>query len=163
MRLVPVMTILAMTLAGCGASVQGTENSLAQAGFQAVPANTPARQAALRGGLPDAVAAVTVNKVCGSGLKAVMFADQAIRAGDIGVAVAEQYPRLVLGVDDAAIFQRSLPWDHAAGALFLAQAGGVVRRLDGSPYRIGDPREVMIAAASAAMWERAVRVTKVDA
>ena len=47
MRLVPVMTILAMTLAGCGASVQGTENSLAQAGFQAVPANTPARQAAL--------------------------------------------------------------------------------------------------------------------
>jgi len=48
----------------------------------------PARQAALRGGLHDDVAALTVNKVCGSGLKAVMLADQAIRAGDIDVAVA---------------------------------------------------------------------------
>jgi len=48
----------------------------------------PARQAALRGGLKDVVAALTVNKVCGSGLKAVMLADQAIRAGDISVAVA---------------------------------------------------------------------------
>src|SRR4029079_11756424 len=37
---------------------------------------------------PDRVAAVTVNKVCGSGLKAVMLADQAIRAGDVEVAVA---------------------------------------------------------------------------
>ena len=48
----------------------------------------PARQAALRGGLADHVAALTVNKVCGSGLKAVMLADQAIRAGDIDIAVA---------------------------------------------------------------------------
>ena len=48
----------------------------------------PARQAALRGGLRDEVAALTINKVCGSGLKAVMLADQAIRTGDIEVAVA---------------------------------------------------------------------------
>jgi acetyl-CoA C-acetyltransferase len=48
----------------------------------------PARQAALNGGLPDHVAALTINKVCGSGLKAVMLADQGIRAGDIEVAVA---------------------------------------------------------------------------
>jgi acetyl-CoA C-acetyltransferase len=48
----------------------------------------PARQAALNGGLPDHVAALTINKVCGSGLKAVMIADQGIRAGDIDVAVA---------------------------------------------------------------------------
>jgi acetyl-CoA C-acetyltransferase len=48
----------------------------------------PCRQAALRGGLPDSVACLTINKVCGSGLKAVMLADQAIRAGDIEVAVA---------------------------------------------------------------------------
>src|ERR687887_1980374 len=48
----------------------------------------PARQAALKGGLPDHVAALTVNKVCGSGLKAVMLADQGIRAGDIDIAVA---------------------------------------------------------------------------
>ena len=48
----------------------------------------PARQAALKGGLPDHVAAVTINKVCGSGLKAVMLADQGIRTGDIDIAVA---------------------------------------------------------------------------
>ncbi|HEX5633910.1 MAG TPA: acetyl-CoA C-acyltransferase, partial [Gemmatimonadales bacterium] len=48
----------------------------------------PARQAALRGGLSDDVSAVTVNQVCGSGLRAVMLADQAIRAGDADVAVA---------------------------------------------------------------------------
>jgi acetyl-CoA C-acetyltransferase len=48
----------------------------------------PARQAALNGGLPDHVAALTINKVCGSGLKAVMIADQAIRVGDIDIAVA---------------------------------------------------------------------------
>src|SRR5918997_217367 len=48
----------------------------------------PARQAALRGGLSDAVAALTINKVCGSGLKAVMLAAQGIATGDTDVAVA---------------------------------------------------------------------------
>ncbi|MEW6272074.1 MAG: beta-ketoacyl synthase N-terminal-like domain-containing protein, partial [Thermodesulfobacteriota bacterium] len=48
----------------------------------------PARQAALAAGIPDAVPALTVNKVCGSGLKAVMLAAQAIRAGDARVVVA---------------------------------------------------------------------------
>lgn len=48
----------------------------------------PARQAALRAGLPSSVAALTINKVCGSGLKAIMLASQAIRAGDADVVVA---------------------------------------------------------------------------
>ena len=48
----------------------------------------PARQAALRAGLSDHVAALTINKVCGSGLKAVMLAQQAIAVGDIEMAVA---------------------------------------------------------------------------
>jgi acetyl-CoA C-acetyltransferase len=48
----------------------------------------PARQAALRGGLADHVAALTINKVCGSGLKAVMLAAQGIATGDIEIAVA---------------------------------------------------------------------------
>src|SRR5437870_10180890 len=48
----------------------------------------PARQAALNGGLSDHVAALSINKVCGSGLKAVMLAAQAIATGDIDVAVA---------------------------------------------------------------------------
>src|SRR6476661_6163152 len=48
----------------------------------------PARQAALNGGLPEKVAALTINKVCGSGLKAVMLAAQGIATGDIDIAVA---------------------------------------------------------------------------
>jgi acetyl-CoA C-acetyltransferase len=48
----------------------------------------PARQAALAAGIPANVGALTINKVCGSGLKAVMLADQAIRAGDARVVVA---------------------------------------------------------------------------
>ncbi len=48
----------------------------------------PARQAALKGGVPESVPASTVNMVCGSGLRAVGLADQAIRAGDARVVVA---------------------------------------------------------------------------
>ena len=48
----------------------------------------PARQAALKGGLPATVGALTINKVCGSGLKAVMLAAQAIRSGDADVIIA---------------------------------------------------------------------------
>jgi acetyl-CoA C-acetyltransferase len=48
----------------------------------------PARQAAIKAGLPVSVGATTVNKVCGSGLKAVMMAAQAIRLGESGVVVA---------------------------------------------------------------------------
>eukprot|EP01136_Pigoraptor_vietnamica_P012540 Opistho-1_new@4047 len=56
--------------------------------IQAGQGQAPARQSALFGGLPDTVPAVTVNKVCGSGLKAVMLAAQAIKAGDADVVVA---------------------------------------------------------------------------
>ena len=48
----------------------------------------PARQAAIYAGLPDSVECMTINKVCGSGLKSVMLADQAIRCGDADVVVA---------------------------------------------------------------------------
>jgi acetyl-CoA C-acetyltransferase len=48
----------------------------------------PARQAALKAGIPDSVGATTINKVCGSGLKAVVFAAQAITAGDYNCIVA---------------------------------------------------------------------------
>ena len=48
----------------------------------------PARQAAIYAGLPNTVECMTINKVCGSGLKSVMLADQAIRCGDAEVVVA---------------------------------------------------------------------------
>jgi acetyl-CoA C-acetyltransferase len=56
--------------------------------IQAGVGQNPARQAALKAGLPDGIAAFTVNKVCGSGLKAVMLAAQAVRAGDAELLVA---------------------------------------------------------------------------
>lgn len=48
----------------------------------------PARQASIYAGLPEKVECMTINKVCGSGLKAVMLVDQAVRCGDIELAVA---------------------------------------------------------------------------
>lgn len=56
--------------------------------IQAGLGQNPARQAALRGGLPDTVSAVTVNKVCGSGLKAIMMAAQGVQLGDTEIVVA---------------------------------------------------------------------------
>jgi acetyl-CoA C-acetyltransferase len=56
--------------------------------IQAGNGQNPARQAALNGGLSERVGALTINKVCGSGLKAVMLAAQGIATGDIEVAVA---------------------------------------------------------------------------
>jgi acetyl-CoA C-acetyltransferase len=55
---------------------------------QAGVGQAPARQASILGGIPSSVGATTVNKVCGSGLKAAMFASQAIRAGDAELFVA---------------------------------------------------------------------------
>ncbi len=56
--------------------------------IQAGEGQAPARQAALKGGLPATVGALTVNKVCGSGLKSVMLASALIRVGDADVVVA---------------------------------------------------------------------------
>ena len=56
--------------------------------IQAGLGQNPARQAALHGGLPNTVSAVTVNKVCGSGLKAIMMAAQGIQLGDTEIVVA---------------------------------------------------------------------------
>lgn len=76
------------------------------------------------------------------------------RLVDIPRCAAEQYPRLVLGENDLALFNRALPWDHAAGVLFVEEAGGKVARPDGSPYRVADhARPGLIGAASPALWD----------
>src|SRR6187401_1766656 len=56
--------------------------------LQAGSGQAPARQALLRAGLPDTTSATTINRVCGSGLKAIMLAAAEIKAGDAEVAVA---------------------------------------------------------------------------
>lgn len=85
------------------------------------------------------------------------------RLVDIPRCAAEQYPRLVLGENDVAIFERTLPWDHAAGVLFVNEAGGKAARPDGSAYRVTDhARAGLIGAADARVWEgMAVRLAAI--
>ncbi|UIP05974.1 inositol monophosphatase [Erythrobacter sp. SDW2] len=67
---------------------------------------------------------------------------------------AEQYPRLALGQNDVSFFERTLAWDHAAGALWVNEAGGKVARPDGSPYRVNEyHRTGMIGAATPKLWD----------
>ena len=66
---------------------------------------------------------------------------------------AEQYPLTVLGEHDLAIYERTLPWDHAAGCLFLNEAGGVCLRPDGSPYTVDSGRKGMIGAANRVLFD----------
>lgn len=70
----------------------------------------------------------------------------------------EQYPRLILGQNDIALFERTWPWDHLAGALMIEEAGGKVARRDGQPYRATVPGQGMIAAASPSLWDQAARI-----
>ncbi len=73
---------------------------------------------------------------------------------DIPRCAAEQYPRLVLGTNDVSIFERTLAWDHAAGVLFVNEAGGKAARPDGRPYRVDEAHlPGLIGAASEALWD----------
>ena len=65
--------------------------------IQAGEGQAPARQAAIKAGLPPTVGATTVNKICGSGLKTVMFAAQAILVGDADIVVAGGMENMTLG------------------------------------------------------------------
>ena len=68
---------------------------------------------------------------------------------------AEQYPLLVRGQHHMTIFERTLPWDHAAGVLFLNEAGGKAARWDGSDYLPGDGRKGMLGTSSPRLWDEA--------
>lgn len=79
---------VAEALKRSGAAAERIDEVIMGNVLQAGLGQNPARQAALKAGLPDTIAAFTVNKVCGSGLKAVMLAGQAIRVGDADLIVA---------------------------------------------------------------------------
>jgi fructose-1,6-bisphosphatase/inositol monophosphatase family enzyme len=80
-------------------------------------------------------------------------AEGKLTLADIPRCAGEQYPRIVLGGNDLALFERVLPWDHVSGALFVEEAGGKVARLDGSAYQFWDGRSGLLAAGSPGMWD----------
>lgn len=133
----PVTGSLAMAERGAGAFIDG--------GRLRVPLSAKEAKA-LRGAVlikflpPDRRERVERN---GSKLGAVLPGSMC--AGD-------DYPALVRGTLDFVCYWRGLPWDHAPGALLLAEAGGTVTRYDGSAYQ-PDGRLGLIAAGSAATAE----------
>jgi fructose-1,6-bisphosphatase/inositol monophosphatase family enzyme len=78
-----------------------------------------------------------------------------LRALDLTwVCCGVDYPKLVEGAADFALYRRAKPWDHAPGSLLLTEAGGFVGTFDGSPYRPQhDPPLGLIAAADRATYD----------
>jgi len=110
---------------------------------------------------PAPVAAISLIFMDPARREAVKAAVGDYRQVDVPYCAAEQYPRLALGVNDVSIFERTLAWDHAAGVLWLNEAGGKAARFDGSPYRVSEwERKGLIGAASPALWnDLAVRLS----
>jgi fructose-1,6-bisphosphatase/inositol monophosphatase family enzyme len=76
------------------------------------------------------------------------------RLVDIPRCAAEQYPRLALGENDISSFKRTFAWDHAAGVLWLNEAGGKAARVDGTAYRVDEHNKPgLIGASSPAIWD----------
>jgi fructose-1,6-bisphosphatase/inositol monophosphatase family enzyme len=73
------------------------------------------------------------------------------------------YPDIIYGAIDFALFWRTLPWDHAPGALLVEEAGGRVSRLDGSVYRPGDGKNGLLVARSDAVWNAVSKILLQDA
>lgn len=153
-----------------GIMVALAENGVAQAGWIYDPLQDRLCHATLGGGAWIGGAKVTARATGETPPVAAistMFMDEAqrqvmqaeitphYRLVEIPYCAAEQYPRLALGINDVSIFERTLAWDHAAGALWLNEAGGLCARPDGSPYRVDEQdRKGMIAAASPALWHK---------
>jgi fructose-1,6-bisphosphatase/inositol monophosphatase family enzyme len=87
--------------------------------------------------------------------------------GHIGKALpghhcaAREYPDVIRDEQNFTLFWRSHPWDHAAGALLIREAGGVMRRFDGSDYVIGDGRFGLVAAQDQTTFDL-VRAALID-
>jgi fructose-1,6-bisphosphatase/inositol monophosphatase family enzyme len=146
------------------------EGGTVQAGWILDPVGGRMCHAALGGGAyvdGERIAARTTNGPQPIGALATRFLPDDVRAdimarseghitiADIPHCAGEQYPRLVLGTNDLALFWRAMPWDHAPGALFLEEAGGRIARIDGKPYKLGDDRPGLLAAASPRLWDEA--------
>ncbi len=102
--------------------------------------------AVLRRFLPEALA----GHVASAGPR---FAELSPGTGCAGA----DYPAIVNGIQDFTLYWRTLPWDHAAGVLFVCEAGGAAQRLDGSAYRPArHARPGLLVARNIATWHQAL-------
>ncbi|MCB9964221.1 MAG: inositol monophosphatase [Rhodospirillales bacterium] len=67
--------------------------------------------------------------------------------------VAHSYLRIARGVVDFHIYAQTKPWDHLAGDLLVREAGGAVKRWNGSPYHISDGQKGLLIASGEEVWE----------
>ena len=81
-------TVIRALLAQTGVAPEAVSEVILGQVLAAGSGQNPARQAVVKSGLPHAIPAMTINKVCGSGLKAVMLAAQAVRCGDAEIVIA---------------------------------------------------------------------------
>ncbi|MEM7779944.1 MAG: inositol monophosphatase family protein [Pseudomonadota bacterium] len=127
---------LCHTKRGEGAFVDGEKVTAKSSG------DTPANLAAMKGFMPDDARALFEAEI-----------EPHYTIVQPPRAACEQYPLIVLGGHDLAIYERTLPWDHAAGCLFLNEAGGACLRPDGSAYRVDDGRKGMVGGGSRALFD----------
>lgn len=137
----PMAPRLCYAAAGRGAYVNGDRIS-SQAGLASPP-----------------VAAIGVHFMDGEQRRDI----EARAAGKLAITTiprcaGEQYPRLALGQNDISLFAKTLPYDHAAGALFLEEAGGRTAWADGTPYRVTDRSPNLLSAATPGLWDRAAEI-----
>jgi fructose-1,6-bisphosphatase/inositol monophosphatase family enzyme len=136
----PLTRHMYVAVRGSGSSCNGADISVAGC----LKARGELRGAALTGFM-DATTAAAV-------------ARNATQFGEIGSArrcAGIRYPGIIEGAEDFAVFWRTLPWDHAPGALLLEEAGGVARRPTGEPFLPYSDGQGLLIAANDDTWHEA--------
>lgn len=133
----PIAERLSWAAAGAGCWIGGRQIKVRQAetgppaiGISSLWQRRPERYAAVRSRLDGRLALV-----------------------DIPRCAAALYPTMLIEGPDLALFERTLPWDHASGALLIEEAGGRAARLDGSPYDLDGSRAGLLVATDPVLWE----------
>ncbi|WP_299327794.1 inositol monophosphatase [Parasphingopyxis sp.] len=85
-------------------------------------------------------------------------ADGTLTIVPIPRCAGEQYPRVALGQNDIALFAKSYPYDHAAGVLFLEEAGGKTAWPDGDAYSVARRDPDLLSAATPELWDWAAEI-----
>jgi fructose-1,6-bisphosphatase/inositol monophosphatase family enzyme len=127
-----------------GETVAAERGSGAWLGERKLKVTAPASAGALTGAMATKFFPAPIRDMLDSRRSLFRRHRQSHAAGD--------YVQLAKGTLDFALYQRTLPWDHAAGALIHAEAGGYSARLDGTPYRPLHREGGLLAAPDRATW-----------